>query len=369
MTLDLFRDLPALDEVLESRFNAAKGSMARVLTASSHMVTVEVPGPNGWDGPLGPYPATVLGLTTGAAGVLMPLRGDNYLFIPVGGTLPEHTHFVSSGGGYTAIAEGTTYGGDNTALVAVGNFLGDLTDVDRSTILGSFIQGSGALGSTGLVAIGHWLGGVAQDAIAIGNNASAPYPNGVAIGFGAGTADDSIAIGRDAGAQWWGVAIGRDAESGPQGVAIGFSATASGSRSIAIGNGASEATDDTAKIKANDLIVERSNGTGASRLVLYSATGVFTYITVISNRLWVGGTPHIVQGDHPSTVHSNNRKVGGTAAALKSYPADAAGGVTMPAGHQFFVNGSFYASPYNWYSAYSPTYGWGYIRQDQTVAL
>lgn len=89
MSIDLYRDLPALDEHLQSLAESSRGRMARVVAATGHMVTVEVPRAGGWDGPLGPYPASTTGLAAGTSGVLVPLRGNGWLFVAVGASLPQ----------------------------------------------------------------------------------------------------------------------------------------------------------------------------------------------------------------------------------------------------------------------------------------
>ena len=83
--IDPFAELVQFDEALSDLDQRVRGRMARVVNADAHMVTVEVPGPNGWDGPLGPYPATVTDLAARALGVLLPLRGGQALFLAIGG--------------------------------------------------------------------------------------------------------------------------------------------------------------------------------------------------------------------------------------------------------------------------------------------
>lgn len=85
MSLDAYRELPALDEHLHALAESSRGRMARVVSADGHMVTVEVPSTGGWDGPLGPYPASTTGLGAGSVGVLVPMRGNGALFVSVGG--------------------------------------------------------------------------------------------------------------------------------------------------------------------------------------------------------------------------------------------------------------------------------------------
>lgn len=84
MSTDFFRELPALDEHLQALAESSRGRMARVVSADGYMVTVEVPRKGGWDGPVGPYPATVAGLESGETGVLVPIRGNGAMFVAVG---------------------------------------------------------------------------------------------------------------------------------------------------------------------------------------------------------------------------------------------------------------------------------------------
>lgn len=87
--MDVFRALPAIREELDDIDQRLRGRMARIVSSDGHMVTVEVPtaGPDGsllWDGPLGPYPATVADVPAGSTGELLPLRGNQALFVATG---------------------------------------------------------------------------------------------------------------------------------------------------------------------------------------------------------------------------------------------------------------------------------------------
>lgn len=76
--------LAEVEQQINDGLQDTLGRMARVVSSDGHMVTVEVPRSGGWDGPLGPYPATVAALGVGAMGILQPLRGNQYLFIASG---------------------------------------------------------------------------------------------------------------------------------------------------------------------------------------------------------------------------------------------------------------------------------------------
>ena len=63
-------------------------------------------------------------------------------------------------------------------------------------------------------------------------------------------------------------------------MAAGQGASATATRAIALGSVATSGTADTAVLKANDLDLQRSNGTGSTRLALYSPNGTKYWLSV-----------------------------------------------------------------------------------------
>lgn len=199
---------------------------------------------------------------------------------------------------------------DGTESTALG--VAALTAANQATALGSHAKAEGVL----TVAVGYAARAVGMSAVALGRNATAlgersiavgqqaytPQPNAVSIGaqsqatqdggialgdtaqaiaggavaVGKAAATDGfggVALGQSADSNGWGsIALGNGADTtGDYGMALGYDATA-GARGIALGASATAAADQ-AKVKANDLEVERSNGGGQTRLILRTPNG------------------------------------------------------------------------------------------------
>ena len=103
-----------------------------------------------------------------------------------------------------------------------------------------------------------------------------------------GTGANSLTIGEGGIALDRGVAVGRSAEARIDAVAIGHAAVARGTRSFAIGSGADTVGGDRGVLRANDVYVRRSDGTGATRLVLQDAGSVDRAIEVTSTGVRIG---------------------------------------------------------------------------------
>jgi hypothetical protein len=86
MTMGAMKALPGLARTLADMETALRGRMATVERVDGHMVTVTIVG---LKGATGPYPATVTGLSVGDVGVVLPLQGGSYCFVPVGESLSQ----------------------------------------------------------------------------------------------------------------------------------------------------------------------------------------------------------------------------------------------------------------------------------------
>jgi hypothetical protein len=214
---------------------------------------------------------------------------------------------------------------------------------DAGTAVGPFSEALGAIGT----ALG-WL-------------AKAPGAQSIAVGYQSNASGtSSIAVGQDSVA------------SNTQSVAIGQGAQATGAGSIAIGPGVVETSAGVAQIRAIYLYISNAANV-LTRLFLQDGAGNNRDLTFNgSGDLLANNGAHVVvyRGQNPGIVFLPNRKVGGTAAPLKSYVSNNAGGLSMPAGHEIYTFGPGISSEgYTWVPCISGSYGFGYVRYDLTVAL
>ena len=197
---------------------------------------------------------------------------------------PAHPVVSSAGGGVALAGDGTA----ETAARSDHQHAGSLAD---STAIGSEASvtgaesaaiGVGASAGFGGAAIGKGAQATGASALAIGRNSTASGTGATAIGStttAAANYGTAISTGASAGTN--AIGIGRNASaSGTSSLALGVSSVASASRSQSFGYNATSNTADTAVIKANDLDVQRSNGTGETRLALYSPNGTKYWLTV-----------------------------------------------------------------------------------------
>lgn len=264
----------------------------------------------------------------------IPFAGDG------GSPFAAHADHQHRDGTYTSsVRIAGTVTQDNAVVVGVASRAGD-----RGVAIGSFAKAEGQQS----VVVGHWAGrnGMGVYAVALGSDADATDQRAIAIGF-------------------------QSTASGARSVAIGSAASASGTRSIAIGDGAVSSNNDRAVIKADTLFVDSSSGSGLPTAIILRREGDGSGGVIkldVQSRIWVGNEYYVRATDVITTRFKPNRKVGGATAALKSYPANAAGGVAITAGTPFFQSAITNADGYSWYVAWSHM-GVGYIRSDQTVAL
>lgn len=204
-------------------------------------------------------------------------------------------------------------GGGSTPWGAISGTLSDQTDLQAvlDTIPGPAGDGSAdTYARSDHQHVGP--GGSAQSNILIGEGATLnPASTGqVVIGaIAESTSSFTVAFGLGSKATAiYGFAFGASTEAGNQAAALGTLAKARADRSlaiginsqipvdsprsVAIGRGAiiPAATPDTGKIKVNDLIIERSDGTGATRLALYDSAGTIHWLTFgIDGRAQIDG--------------------------------------------------------------------------------
>lgn len=249
-----------------------------------------------------------------------------------------------------------------------------------------YVEGLGGDGQSSLAArADHQHAGAGERSVAIGEQAVAGLQGGIAMGYMTNAGRLAVALGWQVGQSaqtgelsvgigYWAeptgthaVAIGREAEAtGANSTAIGYRARALGDRSTAIGDRAVAAGNDIAAISGNQLRVVRSDGTAnVSNLALQDENGVLRNISIRSvGTINVGGVWHAP--GNLLYMFPPNYKVGSSPAPLKSYPDDAAGGVTMGAGESIFV----YGTQRNGYRpCVSRNFGMGYVRSDLVVAL
>jgi hypothetical protein len=151
--------------------------------------------------------------------------------IEYGGMVPPHTHeasgLLSTAVGPDASANftgATALGGEAVVSGSYGTAVGaNATAQAQGTAVGA----SSAAAVDG-VAVGHQArtSPSAVGAVALGHNAAAQAPGAISVG------QDSIATATD------GVAVGETARAGEEAVAIGQGATATGDQSVALGAGA-----------------------------------------------------------------------------------------------------------------------------------
>lgn len=380
--IDPYAELIQLDEKIRAGLQEARGRMARVISAEDGYATVEIPvaGDNGslvWDGPLGPYPSTIKDLNQGAVGVLLPIRGGRRLFIALGfeGTTLELGGDGSSPYAAHADHEHRADGGPSGSLRIGKNSV----SVDRGIAIGNNAEAHDAAIAIGIAskafgyvasALGYEAEAAGQYAVALAYKARALFTGAVALGYNAlANGNYAVALGYASSAVSYAIAVGRNVvASGGFSTAIGDNATASGTRSIAIGANANNPTADKAVMKTNELWLEQSSGTGRTRLVVYSSGNIAKQIVVNDDDTMLVGSETIRGGGNIEKLMPPNRKVGSSAAPLKSYPSNNAGGVAMPAGRAFYATGPVSAEGYSWYVCWN-NYGVGYIRSDLTVAL
>lgn len=258
---------------------------------------------------------------------------------------------------------------DHEHLPASGNTQGMELGIGASATLRGMAIGRGTLAADAALGIGISANAGGYVSVSIGFTSQALGEYGVGIGYNAkGNGARSVAVGHAAEAGDYAVAIGGAAGASATGsTAIGYNAQASGTRAIAIGYNANETRADVAKIKANELWLERSSGSGLTRVVVYSPNGTAKQIRVNDDdSMLIGSTT--IRGGGVEGVLPHNRKIGSAAAPLKSYPSNNAGGIAMPAGRAFHYSGTVSNEGYTWYVVWS-NYGVGYIRSDLTVAL
>lgn len=309
--------------------------------------------------------------------------GDRVIVTSVGGH-PIVTSVMRGAGG--DVDDGIPFGADGTSEFAA---RADHIHQGRGTALHSMEIGYIAVANDRGMAIGR--AARADDAaIAVGVNAkatgyisvaygwgtNAAGAESVAIGYGAeGLQDYSIAIGRNASAYQSSVAIGRAATAGTTSLsgatAVGWGASATGLRSTAIGYNAQNARNDTAVIRSDRLVVESSSGSsnGRTGLEMKSSSGATSIMFMASGNaleIWTGSTANTIRMGDISAMFPPNYKVGSTAAPLKSYPEDGAGGVAMGVGENLYV----YGTQRNGYRpCVSKNYGIGYVKSSLIVAL
>jgi trimeric autotransporter adhesin len=195
------------------------------------------------------------------------------------GTTSSHTGAIAMGRFISTVQADTTHvralyivapdggtGGNGITLLSPNGTAGEitLTNASELAIDGTPIGGGG--GAAGLVAGGGGTGSMkSADAISDGANSANGYRSiaigsgnqangsiGVAIGNYTRAGSNSVAIGDNAntsyGAKLRAVSIGRSANAEEDGVAIGNQATASATAAVALGNGVTAATANTATV-------------------------------------------------------------------------------------------------------------------------
>lgn len=160
----------------------------------------------------------------------------------------------------------------------------------RAVAMGPFANAAGfyaiCIGDQTLIEGDPPSGAVGNWSIAIGPNAyAAQY--GLALGYHAEASGNySIGIGERADATaLQSVGIGRQVDAlAENSIALGYVATVpvTSPRSMAIGANSSVPADtsDRAVLKTNELDIVRSNGTGATRIALYSPNGTKYWLSV-----------------------------------------------------------------------------------------
>lgn len=119
--------------------------------------------------------------------------------------------------------------------------------------------------SVGFRSSGPCATGNHPQAIAAGQNASCPWPNGIALGINSAvTGTYGVAVGELATADAYGFAFGRGADAGNRSVAVGLGANANTAYGVAVGSG----------ITANgNVIIGRSTDSSYNNLSAFYADG------------------------------------------------------------------------------------------------
>jgi len=246
-------------------------------------------GPQGIQGEPGPKG------DPGAPGVGVPVGGASGEVLAKASATDYDTQWVPapSGGG-----SGPELAGDGTATTAARSdhqhaveghtntvAIGATIDIGLSSQSDKTVVGANAKANeVSTTAVGASAQATIGYSTAVGTSAQATVGYSTAVGTSAQATigSSTTAVGASAQATNYGAtAIGRSAKaSGSNAMAAGVNANATGARAIALGSGATSGTADTAVLKANDLDLQRSNGTGATRLALSSPNGTKYWLSV-----------------------------------------------------------------------------------------
>src|SRR5690606_4491625 len=140
----------------------------------------------------------------------------------------------------------------------------------------------------------HEHTGPATFSTRLGTGAEASYVNATAIGARAKANHSAVAVGNDAMADYIGtVVVGQfSGARNEYAIAIGQFAFADGKRSWAIGQGAYTDVDDRGVLRANEVLITRSDGTtGATRLGMRDSSGNVHWIGVTNSNITFDGNP------------------------------------------------------------------------------
>lgn len=272
--------------------------------------------------------------------------------------------------------------GQNAVQTLRGQAIGHAANAaDASVAIGQSANASGyvstAVGWDALasgmhgVAVGYMSDALGERSIAVGYGSTAVSNNSTAVGGSADADSEGQAFGYNSSATGIrSLALGLSATAtGQESVSLGYATDVSGYRSWAIGYNADNATSDRGVLKANIVFIERSTGTGETKLLMRRPdnSGQSFYIAN-DDRLTIGTKNTVMTADTIAQRFPANRKVGAASAPLKSYAHDSAGGTLLPAGEEFWYSMATTQNGYVWYVAWT-RYGVGYIRSDLTVAL
>lgn len=218
------------------------------------------------------------------------------------------------------------------------------------------------------VALGYGAAALGQGAVAVGYSTNAPGEYSLALGRDAeATAIRTIAAGYLALASAdYGIAIGFQASaSGVQSMALGYQAAASGIRAWALGYAASNGTIDTGKVNANDTYFERSNGAGATRLVLRTSTSVWKVLSVNDNDGIVIGSRDY--GTITGLLKANKSVSSGTAVSLRVGPGNTHAAIRALSSGSVYDTGIRIATDETWAHVFIHGTGWGYFPANRLI--
>lgn len=262
----------------------------------------------------------------------------------------DHRHALSGNG----VGLGPSVSGSGANPVAIG--LSSYAHQNSVAIGQAAIAGDQENANITCIAIGYQTVATGSIATAIGRQALANNTQTIAIGHNVqATASGAVAIGSGAIA------------SGAGALAVGFGASATGIRGWTIGYNKANTTADRGMLVANSVLIERSNGSGATQLIMRDSGGAGRILQLGADHIIVGST--YIGGALGNGVARPNATISsGGSVNLRVGPGNVHAAIRLMTSATMFDTGIRVTTDETWGYVFMNGAGWGWFPASRILA-